>query len=86
MRRLRIHAGRLAIASTTWHEALFGLYRMPESSGSSQICPARLRKLTLTVLAAASEPTIPVAMGREVSPAKHSQFQRPSPLANTVNV
>jgi tRNA(fMet)-specific endonuclease VapC len=30
MRRLRTHTGRLAIAATTWHEALFGLYRMPE--------------------------------------------------------
>ncbi len=30
MRRLRTHTGQIAIASTTWHEALFGLYRMPE--------------------------------------------------------
>lgn len=31
MRRLRLHTGTLAIAATTWHEALVGLHRM--SSG-----------------------------------------------------
>lgn len=30
MRRLRVHSGQLAIAATTWHEALFGLHRLPD--------------------------------------------------------
>jgi tRNA(fMet)-specific endonuclease VapC len=37
MRRLRIHTGGLAIASITWHEALFGLYRMPQSTRRGQV-------------------------------------------------
>lgn len=30
MRRLRARAGEVAISSVTWHEAVFGLHRMPE--------------------------------------------------------
>jgi len=34
MRKIHLHTGGLAIASTTWHEALFGLHRM--SAGKRQ--------------------------------------------------
>ena len=34
MRKIRLHTGGLAIASTTWHEALFGLHRL--SAGKRQ--------------------------------------------------
>jgi tRNA(fMet)-specific endonuclease VapC len=37
MRRLRVHTGRIAIASTTWHEALFGLHRMPSGERRQQV-------------------------------------------------
>lgn len=37
MRRLRIHAGRLAISSITWHEALFGLHRMPDGKRKESV-------------------------------------------------
>ncbi len=37
MRRLRLHAGRLAISSVTWHEALFGLYRMPDGKRKESV-------------------------------------------------
>lgn len=37
MRRVRVHAGQLAIAATTWNEALFGLYRMPDGARKQRV-------------------------------------------------
>jgi tRNA(fMet)-specific endonuclease VapC len=37
LRRLRANQGRIAIASVTWHEALFGLYRLPAGERRRQV-------------------------------------------------
>lgn len=37
MAELREHSGSLAIAATTWHEALFGLRRLPEGARRQRI-------------------------------------------------
>ncbi|MCC6899774.1 MAG: type II toxin-antitoxin system VapC family toxin [Polyangiaceae bacterium] len=37
MRRLRANAGEVAISSVTWHEAVFGLHRMPEGKRKDAI-------------------------------------------------
>ena len=37
MRRLHQHEGALAISSITWHEALYGLHRMPAGKRRDQV-------------------------------------------------
>lgn len=37
LRKLRANKDRLAIAATTWHEALFGLHRMPQGKRRQQV-------------------------------------------------
>lgn len=37
LRRFRTHRERLAVAATTWHEALFGLYRLPAGRRRNEI-------------------------------------------------
>ncbi|MBI3206026.1 MAG: type II toxin-antitoxin system VapC family toxin [Myxococcales bacterium] len=37
MRRLRASAGEVAISAVTWHEAVFGLHRMPEGKRKDAI-------------------------------------------------
>lgn len=37
LRRFRTHGAEMAVSVTTWHEALFGMYRLPEGRKRSQV-------------------------------------------------
>lgn len=51
LHRLHLHSEQVAIAVTTWHEALFGLYRLP---------PGRRRDEVATYLFEVIFPSVPV--------------------------
>lgn len=49
LKRYRSHAGEMAIASVTWHEAVFGMARLPEGKGRRAV-ERYLREVVLTTL------------------------------------
>jgi tRNA(fMet)-specific endonuclease VapC len=66
MRRMRIHTGQLAIAATTWHEALFGLHRMPEGNRKQTV-----HEYLFNVVA----PAVPILPYDEASAEWHAREQ-----------
>jgi tRNA(fMet)-specific endonuclease VapC len=66
MRRMRVHAGQIAIAATTWHEALFGLHRMPEGARKQTV-----HDYLFDVVA----PTVPILPYDEAAAEWHAQEQ-----------
>jgi tRNA(fMet)-specific endonuclease VapC len=66
MRRLRLHTGQLAIAATSWHEALFGLHRMPEGKRKQSV-----HEYLFSVVAAA----VPILPHDEASAEWHTREQ-----------